>query len=59
MANAAFNKKKALCTSKLEVNLRKKLVKCYNWSITMYVTETWTLHKVDHKFPENFEVWCW
>jgi hypothetical protein len=46
MANAAFNKKKALCTSKLEVNLRKKLVKCYNWSITMYVTETWTLRKV-------------
>jgi hypothetical protein len=29
MANAAFNKKKALFNSKLDLNLRKKLVKCY------------------------------
>jgi len=28
MAKAAFNKKKNLCTSKLDLNLRKKLVKC-------------------------------
>jgi len=29
MAKEAFSKKKALFTSKLEVNLRKKLVQCY------------------------------
>jgi hypothetical protein len=29
MAKAAFNKKKTLFTSKLTLNLRKKLVKCY------------------------------
>jgi hypothetical protein len=29
MAKAAFNKKKALFTSKLDLNLRKKLMKCY------------------------------
>ena len=29
MAKAAFNKKKTLFTSKLDLNLRKKLVKCY------------------------------
>jgi hypothetical protein len=29
MANAAFNKKKTLFTSILELNLRKKLVKCF------------------------------
>jgi hypothetical protein len=29
MAKAAFNKKKNLFTSKLDLNLRKKLVKCY------------------------------
>ena len=28
MAKAAFNKKKTLFTSKLDLNLRKKLVKC-------------------------------
>ena len=29
MAKAAFNKKKTLFTSKLDLNLKKKLVKCY------------------------------
>jgi hypothetical protein len=33
MAKAVFNKKKTLFTSKLDLNLRKKLVKCYIWSI--------------------------
>jgi hypothetical protein len=32
MAKAAFNKK-TLFTSRLDLNLRKKLVKCYIWSI--------------------------
>jgi hypothetical protein len=29
-------KNKALFTSKLDLNLRKKLVKCYIWSIALY-----------------------
>jgi hypothetical protein len=33
MAKAAFNKKRALFTSTLDLELRKKLVKCYIWSI--------------------------
>jgi hypothetical protein len=47
MAKAAFNKKKVLFTSKLDLNLRKKLVKCYIWSIASYGAETWTLQTVD------------
>jgi len=43
MAKAAFNKKKTLFTSKLDLNLRKKLVKCYIWSMAFYGAETWTL----------------
>jgi hypothetical protein len=43
MAKAAFNRKNILLTSKLGFNLRKKLVKCYIWSITLYGAETWTL----------------
>jgi hypothetical protein len=31
----AFNKKKTLFTSKLDLELRKKLVKCYIWSIAL------------------------
>jgi hypothetical protein len=40
MANAAFNKKKNIFASKLDLNLRKKLVNCYIWSIALYGAET-------------------
>jgi hypothetical protein len=43
MAKAAFNKNSTLFTSKLDLELRKKLVKCYIWSIALYGAETWTL----------------
>ena len=59
MAKAAFNKKRALFTSTLHLELRKKLVKCYVWSIALYGAETWTLRAVDQKHLENFEMWCW
>jgi hypothetical protein len=36
MAKAAFNKKKNLFSSKLNSYLRKKLVKCYIWSMALY-----------------------
>jgi hypothetical protein len=39
MANAAFNKKMALFTSKMTLELRKKLVKCYIWSRPLYGAE--------------------
>ena len=31
MPKAAFNKKRALFTSILNLKMRKKLVKCYKW----------------------------
>jgi hypothetical protein len=40
MAKAAFNKKKNLFTSTLDLELRKKLVKCYVWSIALYGAKT-------------------
>jgi hypothetical protein len=58
MAKAAFNKK-TLITSKLDLELRKKLVKCYIWSIALCGMETWTLRKLDQKYLESFEMWCW
>jgi len=59
MTKAAFNKKRALFTSTLDLELRKKLVNCYIWSITFYGAETWTLRTVDQKQLESFEMWCW
>ena len=39
-AKAAFNNKKNLFTSTLDLELRKKLVKCYIWSIALCGAET-------------------
>jgi hypothetical protein len=41
VAKAAFNKKRALFTSKMDLGMRKKLVKLYIWSIALYGAETW------------------
>jgi hypothetical protein len=59
MTQTAFNRMKNFFTSKLNVNLRKKLVKCYILSIALYSSERWTLRKVDKKYLEIFEMWCW
>jgi hypothetical protein len=55
MAIAAFNKTRTPFTSRLDLELRKKLVKCYVWSIALYGAETWTL-RADQKHLENFEM---
>jgi hypothetical protein len=47
MAKAAFNRKKILFTTKLDLNLRKTLDKCSIWSVALYGAETWKLRKID------------
>jgi hypothetical protein len=41
----------------MNLELSKKLVKWYIWSIALY--GTWTLGAVDKKNPESFEMWYW
>jgi hypothetical protein len=53
-AKAAFNKKRGLFTSKMDLELRKNLVKCCIWSIALYGAETGTLRAVEHL--ESFEM---
>ena len=55
IAKATFNKKRALYTSTLDLEMRKKLVKCYIWSIALYGAETWTLRAVDQKHLESLK----
>jgi len=55
MAKASFNKKRALFTGTLDLELRKKLVKCYIWSIVLYGAETGTLRAVDQKELESLK----
>ena len=59
MDKASFNKLRTLVTSTLDLELIKKLAKCYIWSIALYGVETWTLWAVDQKHLESFEMWCW
>jgi hypothetical protein len=59
MAKLAFNKKNAPFTSKVELNLRQKLVKYYIWSIALCGAVMWTLQKVDQKYLGSSETWCW
>ena len=49
--------KKNFFTSKLDLNLRKKLVKRYIWSIALYDAETWILRELDRKYLESLERW--
>jgi hypothetical protein len=57
MAKAAFNKKDFF-TSTLDLELRKKLVKCYIWSLDLHGDKTLMIRAVDQKHLDSFEMWC-
>jgi hypothetical protein len=57
-AKATLNKKD-LFTSKLDLNLRRKLVMCCIGSMAFYGAETWTPRKVVQKYLGISEMWCW
>ena len=59
IAKEVFNRKISLFTSKLNTELREELVRGYVWSIALYGSETWTLRKLEQKYLESFEMWCW
>jgi hypothetical protein len=56
MAQVAPNRKKTLFTSKLDLHLRKKPMKCCIWSTALNGAKTWTLRKVFQKYPKSFEM---
>ena len=55
----AFNRKLSLWTNKVNIELTKKLVRFYVWSIALYGFEVLTLRKLEQKYLESFEMWCW
>jgi len=57
MAKTAFSKEKALFTSKWD--LGKKLIKFCLLRTALYGAKPWALRKVDQKYLEYFEMWCW
>ena len=56
MAKAAFNSKKALVKSTLDLKFRKNLVSFYIWSIAFIGVES---SESRSEIPGNFGMWCW
>jgi hypothetical protein len=55
MEKPAFNQKGALFSRKMDLEVRKKLVKCYIWIIALYGAETWTLRALDQTPLESLK----
>jgi hypothetical protein len=53
MAKAAFNRKKTIFNSKLDLNIRKQIIKYYIWSMAPYGAEACTLWKTDKNYLES------
>ena len=49
MAKEAFNRKRRIFCGPLEKELRKRLVKCFVWSVVLYGAETRTLRRNEQK----------
>ncbi|KAJ4425934.1 hypothetical protein ANN_27560 [Periplaneta americana] len=47
MAKEAFNRKRSIFCGRLEEELRKRLVKCFVWTVALYGAETWSLRRIE------------
>jgi len=58
IVNKNKNKKLYLFTSKSKMNmeLKKRIIRCSLWSVGLYAAETWTLMKMDTDRIEAFEM---
>ena len=43
MGKQAFGNKKRLLTGNMNLDFKKKIVKCSIWSVVLYGAETWTM----------------
>ena len=59
MAKSAFTARKELLTSRLNIALKKKIVKTVVWPVLLYGCETWTLRKEEVRRIEACEMWMW
>lgn len=59
MAKEALSKKKRILCSKLDLEFKKRLVRCFVWSVATHGAETWTLRKEDRRLLEALEMWIW
>jgi hypothetical protein len=39
--------------------MKKKLIKCFIWSVALYGSETWMVGKSEERVLNAFETWSW
>ena len=44
---------------KMNLELKKGIMKCLVWSVALYAAKTWTLTQTDRRRLEDFEMWIW
>jgi len=50
---------KRLFTSKINLELKRRILSCLIWTVALYAAETWTLMKAGVRWFEAFEMWIW
>uniref|UniRef100_A0A2S2QKX3 Uncharacterized protein n=1 Tax=Sipha flava TaxID=143950 RepID=A0A2S2QKX3_9HEMI len=53
------NKKHLLTTNSVALEVRKRFLKRYVWSIALYGCGIWTISAIDKIKLEAFEMWCY
>jgi len=43
----------------IRLKFNKETREVLHWIVALYGDETWTLRRVDRKYLERFEMWCW
>ena len=60
IARSAFNSLKGtLLSSNINLNTKKRIIKCYVWSTLLYGCETWTVTQVHINKLQAFEMWVY
>lgn len=59
MGKVAFEEKRRVLTGNLDLELRKRMMKCFVWSVMLCGAETWELRKEDIRRIEAFEMWVY
>jgi len=57
MGKQNFMNKKWLLIGTLNLDLKKRIVRCRVWSVAIYDAETWTMTQADRERLEAVEMW--
>lgn len=60
LAKNTFGKIKNLVTiTKLSIRMKRRFMKCFVWSVLLYVCETWMMRRADAQRLQAAEKWFW